>query len=534
MPHGSALRRSSVGRTVADKEGMKRPGFVIILPCGLTVGGVTSWAVRLVNGACEAGLVPAGLVLHRPTPGAPAFEATFHPGVRVFDLSGTPPVESANGDVSGLADAYRGVVERLGGSAVLFPSLLGDCYGACAALTRDSGVDVRLIGWAHSENGYDVRVLEHYAPVLSLAGAVSERLAREVRERWPGREADVRWIPTGVEPSTPAGERAPHGSVRTIVYTGRLDERVKRVGAIVHMSDALAMRGVRHKVLIVGSGPAEAEIDRLIEARPADRTRSLTRVASAGPREIRAYLGRSEFFVLASRFEGLSVSMLEAMSEGCCCIVPGGNSGAGEAISHGESGILLSTSAEASAEQAGEDLAEAIAGLSPERARRIGDRARRVAETRFSLDSQVRSVCAMVDEAMARPARRWPEQREAAFTARPGTVGSGTVPPDADSMLRLVMEGLRGRSVAVHGTGRHSVELSHVLKDYVEDIRAFVDDDPSRQGGTFLGKPVVAPDVLARIGATDVVISSHLHQASIWARRDEYERIGVRVHRLYA
>ncbi|MBX3380009.1 MAG: glycosyltransferase family 4 protein [Phycisphaeraceae bacterium] len=512
---------------------MDRPAVLIILPCGLAVGGVTSWAVRLANGLCEryGGGRRVGLVLHRTTPGSAAMAAGFHAGLRVFDLSAATPVESANGDVGELAKAYRDVVLQVGGSAVLLPSLLGDCYGACAALTSDASLDVRLIGWAHSENGYDARVLEHYAPALSLAGAVSERLANEVRRRWVGREADVKWIPTGVESG---GERISLGPRRTVVYTGRMDEGVKRVGALVHMSDTLARRSVPHELRIVGDGPAGAAIDRLIEERKPDRTRRLERVANASPSEIRKLLRESEFFVLPSRFEGLSISMLEAMSEGCCCVVTAENSGAREAIADGESGILLATTADATAERAGEDLAQAIVAIPRERAKEIGDRARIVASTRFSLAAQVRAVSDVIDEAAMNPARRWPRDREAAFTARPGTIGSGTVPRDADVRLRLVMDGLRGRSVAVHGTGRHSVELMHVLGEYALEIRAFVDDDPARQGGAFMGKPVVAPGVLARIGATDVVISSHLHQEAIWAKRDEYERAGVRVHRLYA
>jgi glycosyltransferase involved in cell wall biosynthesis len=453
----------------------------------------------------------------------------------VFDLSDGPPVESANGEIGWLVGAYKDAVTQLGGQAVLFPSMLGDCYGACAALTRDIAIDVRVIGWAHSQNGYDVRVVSHYEPALCRAAAVSGRLVDDIRACWPGREADVDLVPTGVEFGEVRGtERASGVKGRTIVYTGRMDEGIKRVSALVHMSDALVAQGEKHELVLVGDGPAGHEIDRMISVRNGGPMRQIRRIPNAGPAEIRNVLGESEFFVLPSRLEGLSVSMLEAMSEGCCCVVTAENSGASEAIEHGVSGILLETDSGASAERAGADVAGAILATSRSIAAQLGVRAREVVRERFSLAGHLRAVSALVDAAAGGQVRRWPKEKDAAFTARPGVVGSGTVPGDADIRLRLVMDTLRGRSVAVHGTGRHSEELAHVLREYVNEIRVFLDDDPARQGREFLGRPVVAPENAAAMGATDVVISSHLHQGEIWSRRNEHERRGVRVHRIYA
>lgn len=507
---------------------MNRPGLLIILPCGLTVGGVTSWAVRIVNGLCRER--QCGLVLHRTGPGASAWQPDLDPAVRIFDESGIAPVESASGEVGWLTRAYREAARALGGRVVLFPTALGDCFGACAALTQDPTVDVRLVGFAHSDNGYDARVIEHYGPALSRAAAVSSRLAHTLRGCWRGREHDVVFIPNGIEPG---GDRGPGGNARTIIYTGRMDENTKRVSALLFMSDVLRARGVDHVLRIVGDGPAAEAIDRMIAERGAQSSARIERIPVATPGRVRELLRESEFFVLPSRSEGLSVSMLEAMSEGCCCVVPSKRSGASEAIRGGESGLLLETDPAASALCAGNDLAAAIAGTSAARAAELGENARDVVRERFGIERHLRSISMLIDEAASENARRWPADTPAAFTARPGQVGSGTVPRDADERLREVMDSLRGRCIAVHGTGRHSFELAHVLGEYAGEIRAFVDDDPARQGIEFLGKPVVAPQEAGTLGATDLVISSHLHQDAIWARRDEFERLGVRVHRLY-
>lgn len=508
-------------------QGMERAGAMVILPLGLTVGGVTTWAAGLLNGLCEERRCV--LVVHQPAPDAPAFRGALDPRVAVEELGGAVAVERAEGDVAGLAGAYARVLARFGGGPVaVFPCHLGDCYGACAELTRTAGTNIRVIGWAHSDNAYDARVLAHYERAVALAGVVNGRLQREVAAAWGRRSADVRLVASGVDLGE---ERDGPADVRRIVYVGRMDEGVKRVSALFAMSDELCERGVGHEVVLVGDGPAAIEVDRMIAARPG---RGIRRRSGAGPVEVREELRRASFFVLPSRFEGVSLAMLEAMSESCCCVVMRENSGAAEVIRSGENGVLVHTGSGADARVAGADLAAAIAAISCADAFAMGRAARGTVAERFDARKLVAVTGRMIDEAFDRPARRWPEGVRAAFTARPGEIGSGTVPADADRRLRMVMDGLRGRAVAIHGTGRHSRELAHVLREYEGSIAAFTDDDPAQHGTRFLEKPVVAPDVLARIGATDVVISSHLHQDAIWSRRAALEAMGLRVHRLYA
>ncbi len=510
---------------------MTDAGILVILPCGLTAGGVTSWAVRLVNALCPDR--PCGLVLHRAPANTPRWNAPIDPRVRLFDLALLKRLQDANGDIRPFARAYRDSVLTIGGGGpvVLLPTQLGDCFGACAELTRDLALDVRVIGWAHSDNSYDSKVIGHYEPALSAVVGVSGALCDVLREQIPARAADVRHIPSGVEIGPERATILERGPIR-IIYTGRMEESVKRTGALIAMSDELAAGGRKHTLTLVGDGPAAPDIDRAIAERPAGAARTFRRVPGASPERVRELLRESDIFVLASRYEGLSVSMLEAMSESCCCIVPRDNSGAPEVIEHGRNGILVGT--EETAPEMGRRLAEQVALLCPTDIARMGREARRTVEDRYSIAAHARAVGALVERVVSDEPRRWPPGRKTAFTSAPGQVGSGTVPDDADTRLRLLMNSLKGRTIAVHGTGRHSIELSHVLREYLPEIGAFIDDDPGRQGEEFLGRPVMAPDVVGRIGATDVVISSHLHQNEIWSRRNVYERQGLRVHRLYA
>jgi hypothetical protein len=45
--------------------------------------------------------------------------------------------------------------------------------------------------------------------------------------------------------------------------------------------------------------------------------------------------------------------------------------------------------------------------------------------------------------------------------------------------------------------------------------------------------PVVRPEAAHQLEATDVVISSFIHEQGIWLKRDILEQQGLVVHRLY-
>ena len=92
-----------------------------------------------------------------------------------------------------------------------------------------------------------------------------------------------------------------------------------------------------------------------------------------------------------------------------------------------------------------------------------------------------------------------------------------------------------GRAVVIHGAGQHTLQLAAVLAASPARIVAVADDDRQRQGQSLWGWPIIAPENAAKMGATDVVISSWMHQGAIWERRGVYEsqRPPLRVHRVY-
>jgi len=509
--------------------------LLIALAQGLSVGGVMTWAVRLANGLAARGR-GAMLLLHPEPPGQIPVEVEFHPGVMVSRPAGLPHFGERTGDLSPYIPHYLGAVRRLaaefGGPVAVAPTMHGDCFGAAAAVCQAEPDLVRVIGWQQSDIEYDARVLARYEPMISRFVGVSDRIEATLRSRLGGRGADIRNIPYGVEiGAEPTGRDRARGAPLRLIYTGRLEHQQKRVLALIHMSDELKRLGVAHELRVVGDGPAAAEFDALAASRP-----SIRRTAPVVPREVARLLAESDAFVLPSRYEGLSVSMLEAMAAGCVPVLARTESGAMQAIEPGYNGEIAATSPEADERSAGLAMAAAVARCASRDLPAMSRAAWRTAQERFSIEGHVEMVAALLDEAGRGPARAWPADRSCAFTAAAGVVsadGSGSVPADGAARLAALLASLAGRRVVIHGTGQHTIQLGPVLAQSPATIVGFCDDDRQRCGQMLWGWPIVPPVEAAGTGATDVVIGSWMHQEALWARRGVYESQGLRVHRIY-
>lgn len=513
--------RSRTGRAATGAP------VLLSLPWGLTAGGVATWAVRLANELASQGRGVA-LVLHRPPAEHAPIGFSLDPRVHVVDLSALPAVQGTGGDPAPFVRAYLEAVDGIArgdGPVVLAPGVLEECYGIAAAICQERPERVRVVAIQHSDGAFETRVMGRYEPIAARYVAVSRRIGRTLRAALPHRAGDVIEVPYGVHPAETLPRRAPmRGRALRLVYAGRMEHNQKRIRAIVHLSDALERRGVDHELLLLGDGPAAAEIDALIAARPRMR-----RLAAVAPERVAEHLDRADASVLASRFEGLSVSMLEAMARGCVPIVTGVASGVEDAIEDGVNGYVAPAAFDDAEEAVGEALARAVERFLAGDPHAAAHAAWTTIRERFSLPAHAEATARVMDDAAAAPPRRWPRHWPCVLGAATG----GALGPGGMERAAALLESLAGRAVLIHGVGQHTLDLAGVLARTGANIVGFADDDAQRHGSRLWNWPVMAPADAAAAGATDVVISSHTHQEAIWSRRGVYESRGLRVHRIY-
>jgi len=175
-------------------------------------------------------------------------------------------------------------------------------------------------------------------------------------------------IPNAVDVSAQPRASFEHAPPR-IMSVGRL----KAPKDFVTLARALArLEHGSFTAAIAGEGPDRERV--LAELRGADRVELL------GDRDdIPELLAQAQIFVLASRSEGMPVSVLEAMAAGLP-VVASDVGGVGEVVVDGETGLLVPPGDETALEQA---LRQLIA--SPDLRRRLGDAGRTRAEREFDL-----------------------------------------------------------------------------------------------------------------------------------------------------
>ena len=150
--------------------------------------------------------------------------------------------------------------------------------------------------------------------------------------------------------------------------------------------------------VIAGDGPERERLESLVrESGIEERVRFLGQRSDVG-----ALLAASDLVVLPSLYEGLPLSVLEAMAAGKPVIATSVG-GVGEAIRDGESGLLVRP-ADPSA------LAAAIQGLlsDPIRAQRLGNAGRETVREQFSVDAMVRGVESVYEEVLTAKGRQHP------------------------------------------------------------------------------------------------------------------------------
>lgn len=203
---------------------------------------------------------------------------------------------------------------------------------------------IKIVGIAHSDDP------QHYEHVVRLGKywnaivAVSRVIADEILKRAPELAKRIYTIPYGVRvPPELSNENrifAENDDARLrIVYAGRLIQHQKRVMDLPRIANILCARNVPFEMTVIGSGVDDA---RLREASGAliGQRRMIFWGSRPNDQVLRA-LQQHDVFILTSSFEGLPVSLLEAMAHGCVPVVSRVESGIAEIINDGVNGFVV-------------------------------------------------------------------------------------------------------------------------------------------------------------------------------------------------
>lgn len=251
------------------------------------------------------------------------------------------------------------------------------------AIARDLGVP-----FTFTAHGYDVyrkppadlaeRIRDAAAVVTVSAANVDHLVAVAGADR-----ARLQVVPCGVDidqfcPAPSLVEPA------TIVCVARL-RPVKNLGVLIDACQALAVRGVPARTVIIGEGPSLAELQAQ-RARAGLSDAQVTFLGAADQTAVRDWWQRATVGTLTSVSEGMPVSLMEAAACGVPVVAPAVG-GIPELVADGVTGFVTPPG-NATA------IADGLARLltSPHLRARMSAAARARAEARFSLAQQVETL----------------------------------------------------------------------------------------------------------------------------------------------
>lgn len=176
------------------------------------------------------------------------------------------------------------------------------------------------------------------------------------------------------------------GDIPTIGVTARLT-RQKGLDIFLQAAKYILQNGRQAQFLLVGDGPSRGELEDLAKKLEIEQYIIFTGFRT----DIPAILGLLDIFVMSSRWEGLGLSIIEAMLAGKP-VVASNVDGIPEVVLDQETGILIPPGAPKA-------LADAICTLldSPEKRREMGERGRQRAIRDFSIDRMVRNFEELYD-----------------------------------------------------------------------------------------------------------------------------------------
>lgn len=264
-------------------------------------------------------------------------------------------------------------------------------FDAAAGLTG-APRSVAILGVIHSDESVYYRALDHFGDGWDAVVGVSSFLGNHLKKLHPTWSNRIFAIPSGIEPQEHASraETNPDHPLR-ILYAGRVAQEQKRVLDLVRIATALQQRGLNASFTVAGNGH---DLERLKQKHRQHCPGIVFHfTGTLSDAEMAASYRQHDVFLLPSSYEGLPISLLEAMSHGLVPVVSNIRSGHPEVIQHGVNGFLCEPGAP-------DAFASTIETLHRNRSQldTIARAARETVTQNFSLDRMVDAYANLLEE----------------------------------------------------------------------------------------------------------------------------------------
>jgi colanic acid/amylovoran biosynthesis glycosyltransferase len=210
---------------------------------------------------------------------------------------------------------------------------------SAAKWIKESGIPVIMV--LHNDNAFHDALVEEYviknnSRDVSAVVAVS-KLITEVVYKKTEQHDNIYCIPCGAP--VPQNIATTPKETFKLVYAGRLVEPQKRISEVTRALCKVAKEVPGTSCTIYGSGRAEPNMNEILATEGKGLNVKYGGKLESG--KVQEYLLQNHVFVLLSDFEGIPISMMEAMACGLVPVCLDIRSGISELIENGRNGLLV-------------------------------------------------------------------------------------------------------------------------------------------------------------------------------------------------
>ena len=194
----------------------------------------------------------------------------------------------------------------------------------------------------HNDNKYHYDLVKKYAANNDESDVSSvvcvSNLIQQISQQTAPQHKSIKYIPIGAPVTAEVAGLSADGELK-VVYAGRIDEKQKRISDVAYAFCLAAAAVPGTSYTIYGDGPAVPAVEEILNTNGKDLPVQFK--GKLKSTEVQAHLLQNQVFVLLSEFEGLPITLMEAMSCGLVSICTNMRCGISDLITTNVEGILI-------------------------------------------------------------------------------------------------------------------------------------------------------------------------------------------------
>ena len=296
-----------------------------------SIGGPVTWLMHLLPYLKQNGFEVACLILFHKGNTGPLYEHLVKNDITVKTSSFLSTTED---NIKWILDCLQKNTPH-----IFVPNLVVPAYYACKWAKK---AGVATIGISHSDDPFYHAIQKEFMDghkSFRLDGmiCVSKELEKQLLKSKNAQKVKIKRIPYGV--IIPDSKATRDDTSLRVIYVGRLAEQQKRISEVTRSFCKMTQKIKGVEAIIYGGGPDKINVENMLNVQ--QKTTAVTLGGNIPPKQMTDKLLKAHVIVLLSDFEGLPISVLEAMACGVVPVCLDMRSGITELIENGKTGYIV-------------------------------------------------------------------------------------------------------------------------------------------------------------------------------------------------